>query len=60
MNLKAADNLNYQTICRLPNCGGIVAKYTYYYLLTHTSGSAEWLDIDLSLATTFTLEVFAC
>ena len=60
MNLKASDNLNYQTICTLPNCGGIVAKYTYYYYLTHTSGSNFLFDIDLSLGTAFTLEVFAC
>ena len=28
--------------------------------MTPTSGSASFLDIDLSLGTAFTLEVFAC
>ena len=48
------------TVCALANCGRIPAKYTFYYYLTPTTGSASFFDIDLSLGTAFTLEVFAC
>ncbi len=47
-------------MCELSNCGGIVAKYTFYYYLKNIDNVNYWFDIDLSLATAFTLEVFAC
>ena len=55
-------SLNYKNICKLPNCGGIPANYTYYYYFANpfTVGAHSLLDADLSGGTTFTLEVFAC
>jgi hypothetical protein len=59
MNVPAG-SLNYKAVCTLPNCGGMPAKYTFYFYITPTLGSSSFLDIDLSGGTAFTLEVFAC
>ncbi len=52
---------NYKNVCILTNCGKIAFTYEFYYFWNpYHSGSTQWLDIDLSGGTAFTLELFAC